>query len=82
MSNHDILVAYRVIFSFITYVGATQTLDLVWDFSDTANGLMAIPNLICLLWLSKDIVKECFDYEDRVVVREKQGEKVDLSVEG
>ena len=43
---------------------------------------MAIPNLICLLWLSKDIVKECFDYEDRVVVREKQGEKVDLSVEG
>ena len=82
VSNHDILVAYRVIFSFITYVGATQTLDLVWDFSDTANGLMAIPNLICLLWLSKDIVKECFDYEDRVVVREKQGEKVDLSVEG
>ena len=82
VSNHDILVAYRVIFSFITYIGATQTLDLVWDFSDTANGLMAIPNLICLLWLSKDIAKECFDYEDRVVVREKQGEKVDLSAEG
>ena len=81
VSNHDILVAYRVIFSFITYIGATQTLDLVWDFSDTANGLMAIPNLICLLWLSKDIAKECFDYEDRVVVREKQGEKVDLSAE-
>ena len=80
VSNHDILVAYRVIFSFITYIGATQTLDLVWDFSDTANGLMAIPNLICLLWLSKDIARECFDYEERVVVREKKGEKVDLSV--
>lgn len=81
VSNHDILVAYRVIFSFITYIGATQTLDLVWDFSDTANGLMAIPNLICLLWLSKDIAKECFDYEERVVVREKNGEKVDLTQE-
>lgn len=81
VSNHDILVAYRVIFSFITYIGATQTLDLVWDFSDTANGLMAIPNLICLIWLSKDIAKECFDYEERVVVREKNGEKVDLTQE-
>lgn len=81
VSNHDILVAYRVIFSFITYIGATQTLDLVWDFSDTANGLMAIPNLICLLWLSKDIAKECFDYEERVIVREKNGERVELSAE-
>ena len=53
----------------------------MWDFSDTANGLMAIPNLICLLWLSKDIVNECFDYEERVVVREKKGEKIDLSDE-
>ena len=79
--NHDITVMYRTVFAFITYIGATQTLDLVWDFSDTANGLMAIPNLICLLWLSKDIAKECFDFEERVVVREKNGEKVDLSTE-
>ena len=70
---------YRVIFSFMTYIGATQTLDLVWDFSDTANGLMAIPNLICLIWLSKQVAEECNDYEERVISKEKQGIEVNLS---
>ena len=79
VKEHDILVAYRVIFSFMTYIGATQTLDLVWDFSDTANGLMAIPNLICLIWLSKQVVEECNDYEERVISKEKQGIEVNLS---
>ena len=79
VKDHDILVAYRVIFSFMTYIGATQTLDLVWDFSDTANGLMAIPNLICLIWLSKQVAEECNDYEERVISKEKQGIEVNLS---
>ena len=71
------IMAYRVIFSLITFVGATTTLEIVWNFSDTMNGLMSIPNLICLLWLSKDIAQECFDYEEKVVSREKAGEEVD-----
>ena len=69
--------AYRVIFSLITFVGATTTLEVVWNFSDTMNGLMIIPNLICLLWLNKDIAKECFDYEEHVVAFEKKGEAID-----
>ena len=56
-------------------------LSLAWDISDTLNGMMAIPNLICLLWLSKDVARECFDYEERVAVREKRGEKVNLNLE-
>lgn len=75
--NRKVIMAYRIIFSLITYVGATQTLDMVWNFSDTMNGLMAIPNLICLLWLNKDIAKECFAYQKEVVIPEKRGEKVD-----
>lgn len=71
VSNHDILVAYRTTFSFITYIGATQSLSLVWDFSDTANGLMAIPNLICLLWLNKEILKECDDYQENFIAKGK-----------
>lgn len=50
---------------------------MVWNFSDTMNGLMIIPNLICLIWLNKDIVKECFEFQEKVVVREKKGEEVD-----
>lgn len=49
---------YRVVFIVFVYVGGTQRLDLVWSFSDLANGLMAIPNLISLLLLTGVIVSE------------------------
>ena len=38
-------------------VGAVGGLEFVWDLADTANGLMAIPNLIGLLLLSPLLVK-------------------------
>ena len=37
--------------------GAVADLSLVWDISDTLNGLMAIPNLIALLLLSPVVIK-------------------------
>ncbi|MBR0383842.1 MAG: alanine:cation symporter family protein, partial [Eubacteriaceae bacterium] len=46
-----------------------------WNFSDTMNGLMAIPNLICLLVLSGDIAKECFDYQEGFIVPEREARK-------
>ena len=70
---------YRVLFSLVTFVGATTALEVVWNFSDTMNGLMAIPNLICLLILHKDIADECFDFQRNVVVKEKKGQVVDMS---
>ena len=69
--------SYRVLFGAITFVGATTTLEVVWNFSDTMNGLMAIPNLICLLWLSNDIANECFEFQKEVVEKEKNGERID-----
>ena len=70
VSNRKVIYAYRFLFSCITFIGATQTLDIVWNFSDTMNGLMAIPNLICLLVLNKDIADECFDYQAKVIEKE------------
>lgn len=61
---------YRLAFSLVSFVGATTTLQVVWDFSDTMNGLMAIPNLICLLVLSNVVAKECFEYQS-VIKKEK-----------
>ncbi|MFW0108967.1 alanine/glycine:cation symporter family protein [Rothia sp. P6271] len=49
---------YRVFFSAIVFIGCTVELTTVWTFSDIANGLMAIPNLIGLLLLSGLIVRE------------------------
>ncbi len=48
---------YRVVFIGVVVVGAMMKLEFVWNFSDLMNGMMAIPNLIALLLLSK-VVKE------------------------
>jgi AGCS family alanine or glycine:cation symporter len=37
-------------------------LEFVWNFSDLMNGLMAIPNLIALLMLSKIVKQETDRY--------------------
>ena len=62
---------YRIIFSLIVFIGATIELQMVWDISDTFNGMMAIPNLICLLLLSNVVAKECFEYQENVIDRQK-----------
>lgn len=56
------ILPYRLMFTLMVMVGAVTTLDLVWTFSDIANGLMALPNLIGLLLLSGIIVKETRAY--------------------
>ena len=58
MGTHKWNMIYRIIFSLVVYTGATQTLELVWNFSDIANALMAIPNLICMILMSGEIAKD------------------------
>ena len=53
---------YRVMIIVGSFFGANWALDLVWNFGDTANALMAIPNLICLLALSGVLVRETRHY--------------------
>ena len=57
---------YRVLFSLVVYLGCTQTLNLVWSFSDIANALMAIPNLICMLLLSGEIAKDVKEFQPEI----------------
>jgi alanine or glycine:cation symporter, AGCS family len=49
---------YRYIFVGMVAVGADLKLGMVWTFSDIANGLMAIPNLIGLIGLNSVVVAE------------------------
>lgn len=53
---------YRVVFVGVVVVGAMMKLEFVWNFSDLMNGLMAIPNLIALLLLSKIVKQETDRY--------------------
>jgi AGCS family alanine or glycine:cation symporter len=55
---------YRVLWVIMVLVGAVQPAAAVMDFSDAANGLMAIPNLICLICLSGVIVAETKAHKD------------------
>ncbi|MFJ7973343.1 alanine/glycine:cation symporter family protein [Psychrobacillus sp. NPDC096389] len=56
--NPSLLIIYRIAFVIMVPIGAIVSLDLIWTFSDIANGLMAIPNLIGLLGLSGIVVYE------------------------
>lgn len=53
---------YRVFFTVAVMLGAVVSLEFVWNFSDLMNGMMAIPNLIGLLWLSPIIKQETERY--------------------
>ena len=54
---------YRFIYALTTFVGAVCSLEVVWDFSDIMNGLMAVPNLICILALSGEVCRQMRAYE-------------------
>lgn len=60
-------IIYRVIFIVFILCGATMSLSLAWDLSDTFNGLMAIPNLIGVLSLSPVVCKITKNYVDRKI---------------
>lgn len=54
---------FLVAYSFVSIIGATINLGLLWDIADTFNGLMAIPNLIALLVLSEQVKKLAIDVD-------------------
>ena len=60
--NGKYIKLYRVIFISVVMVGAMMKLEFVWNFSDLMNGMMAIPNLLALLILSKVISSETKTY--------------------
>lgn len=44
---------YRTGYIVMIFLGSVMTLDLVWELSDIINALMAVPNLISLIFLNK-----------------------------
>lgn len=54
--------AYRIIYIAAIFLGSTAQLSAVWNLADCMNALMAIPNLLSLLFLSPVIVHETRKY--------------------
>ena len=55
VKKSEYVIVYRFLYGFVCFVGAVCALDVVWDFSDICNGLMAVPNLICVLGMSGEV---------------------------
>ena len=57
---------YRYVWVLFVFIGAVVKLELVWNFSDVMNGLMAVPNLIGLLFMSSLLVRETKVFENGI----------------
>lgn len=77
--NPFALLVYRIIFVAFVFIGATIPLNIVWTFSDVANGLMAIPNLIGLIGLSGIVVFETKRIKEKL--KEEKKEKLNNKAE-
>jgi AGCS family alanine or glycine:cation symporter len=55
---------YKWLYVIFTLLGARFDLQAVWAYADTANGLMAVPNLIALVALSGAVVAVTKKYMD------------------
>lgn len=53
---------YRFAYGLVAFLGCVCPLEAVWNFSDICNGLMAVPNLICVLALSGKACREICAY--------------------
>lgn len=69
--NRAICYVYRIVFAVMVFFGSVAALDVAWSFSDIANGLMAVPNLISLIVLSGFLRKDTIAYH-KLTKRSKQ----------
>jgi AGCS family alanine or glycine:cation symporter len=65
-NNRAVRLIYKLIFIAVCVVGATGSGTLMWDISDTLNGLMALPNLIALIPMAGTVA----DLTDRYFQRD------------
>ena len=49
---------YRMAWVVVVFIGCVMSLSIVWSFAEIMNALMAVPNLIAVLFLSNLIARE------------------------
>jgi len=56
------ILPYRIVWVIAVFVGSVLSLNLVFDFADTMNAMMAIPNIVTLIFLSGVVANETKKY--------------------
>jgi len=59
------VLAYKWVFVLMHFLGAIFSLEIVWNFGDSALGLMSLPNLIALIFLASKVKGMTDDYFGR-----------------
>ncbi len=86
LGGRRLIYPYRVLWVAVTFIGCViPKSSIVWNFADLANGLMALPNLICMVGLSGVLVAETRKYlwekrlyeVDESLLSEKKEEKTE-----
>ena len=60
------VLVYRWLYILAVFVGPYMTISAVWGIADVVNGLMAVPNMVALLFLSGVIARETKSYFRRL----------------
>ena len=63
---------YKILFAAVVLLGSTVRMELAWSLSDTFNALLAIPNLIAITILSREVFQLTKDYVHRYFLTQKQ----------
>ena len=66
------ILAYRIIWIVFIVVGAVGGLEFMWSLADTLNGMMAIPNLIGVLFLSGTVFKLTKEFFAKEKIKSKE----------
>lgn len=53
---------YRWAYVLAVFLGSVVGLEIIWNIADSLNALMALPNLVCLLLLSKTLAHDTKKY--------------------
>jgi AGCS family alanine or glycine:cation symporter len=60
------VIVYKLVFLGFVYLGAVLPLETVWTFGDVALGLMTVPNLIAIVFLSGKVRRMQDEYFDEL----------------
>ncbi len=65
LAGPQYVLPYKLVFVLMNFLGAIFSLEVVWNFGDSALGLMALPNLIALIFLSRKVGSMTNEYFSR-----------------
>lgn len=60
--SNEVMFLYRIAVGIMVFIGAVVSLDLAWNLADVTMGLMALCNLVAIIFLGKYAFKLLKDY--------------------